>query len=93
MRNRNPKTPDLFKKVGDVSKTKQLQTGEYPKATQQSTALRLLGERTLNCLFDHSAVNCLLDLNAFERRTFGLFLLLLLLLLGAYFTLAAEQFT
>ena len=39
MRNRNRKTPDLFKKVGDVSKTKQLQTGEYPKATQQSTAL------------------------------------------------------
>ena len=31
---------------GHVTKTKQLQTEEYPKATQQSTALRLLGERT-----------------------------------------------
>jgi hypothetical protein len=42
-----------------VTKTKQLQTGEYPKATQQSTALRLLGERTLmsDCrIADHRVI-------------------------------------
>ena len=30
----------------DVTRQNNRQAGEYPKATQQSTALRLLGERT-----------------------------------------------
>ena len=31
-----PEEPGTFKGRGHVTKTKQLQTGEYPKATQQS---------------------------------------------------------
>ena len=36
MKNRNRKNRRTFKGRGHVTKTKQLQTEEYPKATQQS---------------------------------------------------------
>ena len=40
-----PETP-IKKGSDDVTRQNNRQAGEYPKATQQSTALRLLGERT-----------------------------------------------